>query len=266
MIGLPPYTPDELVEVVIEDDRVWIRYAEFFGCPLRLTPEQALALVAAGTTLLAVPGADREGPLGRGLAKLAAVLGVDGVSPVDVNLGAAQPAVLDALQRAVRERRQVRIDYYAYGRDERTERVIDPYRVYADEGAWYVLGHCHVAGGERLFRVDRISALDLLEATFAEPPQRPDGDVFSPSPGDPRVTLELAPSAAWVADYYPTEERTDLGDRRLRIVLAVTAEPWLERLLVRLGPDAKVVDAPDGSTHAGAAARAARRMLSTYQR
>src|SRR5690606_15193044 len=30
MVGLPPYTPDSLVEVVIEDGRVWIHYADFF--------------------------------------------------------------------------------------------------------------------------------------------------------------------------------------------------------------------------------------------
>ena len=72
MVGLHPYTPDQLIEVVVEDDRVWIRYAEYFARPLRLTPEEGLTLVAAGTSLLAAPGADGSGPLARGLAKVGA--------------------------------------------------------------------------------------------------------------------------------------------------------------------------------------------------
>ena len=77
MVGLYPYTPDELVDLVIDDDRVWVRYAPFFERPLRLTPEQALSLVTTSSGLLAVPGAESDGPLARGLQKVADVLGVD---------------------------------------------------------------------------------------------------------------------------------------------------------------------------------------------
>src|SRR5687768_895179 len=66
--GVHPFTPDSLMEVEYEGGRVWIRYADWFDRPLRLTPEEGLALVAAGTALLAVPGADPDGPLARGLA------------------------------------------------------------------------------------------------------------------------------------------------------------------------------------------------------
>jgi hypothetical protein len=44
----------------------------------------------------------------------------------------------------------------------------------------------------------------------------------------------------------------------------VSATPWLERLLVRLGPDARVVEAEaPGLVDAGG--RAARRILARYQ-
>ena len=80
-----PSHPDQLVEVVIEDGRVWIHYAEYFERPLRLTPDQALALVTAGSGLLAVPGADPDGPLARGLAKLAETLGVTPGADIDID-------------------------------------------------------------------------------------------------------------------------------------------------------------------------------------
>ena len=39
MVGIPPYTPDELIDVIIEDDRVWITLGRYFTRPLRLTAD-----------------------------------------------------------------------------------------------------------------------------------------------------------------------------------------------------------------------------------
>lgn len=264
LCGLYPYTPDELVEVVVEEDRVWIRYADFFSRPLRLTPEQALALVAAGASLLAVPGADPEGPLARGLAKLAAVLGVAPEEALEVSLGTAAEETLELLQEAVRTGRQVELDYYAFGRDERARRVVDPYRVYADQGQWYVAGWDHLRDGERVFRVDRISSATLLDSTFEPPADQPDLGAYRPRPDDPRIVLDLTPGARWVAEQYPLEGFGEREDGGCRVTLAVSAVPWLERLLLRLGPDATVVGW-DGGGPRDLARDAACRVLARYR-
>ncbi len=264
MVGTYPFTPDQLVEVVVEDDRVWIHYAEYFERPLRLTPDQALALVTAGSSLLAVPGADPEGPLARGLAKLAETLGVTPGADIDVDLGQASAETLAAVREAIADRRSLDIDYYAYNRDEVTSRRVDPYRVTADQGAWYLLAHCHRAAGERLFRVDRIRSLVVTDASFQPPADVPDVSVFEPNPDDPRVVLELAPEAAWVPQAYPAEEVEDLGDGRLRVTLAISAVPWLARLLVRLGP-AATVERADASIPTDLAATSARAILARYR-
>jgi proteasome accessory factor C len=262
MVGLYPYTPDVLIELYVDDDEVHITLPQAFDRPLRLTAEQAVALVAAGSTLLTVPGADPSGPLARALAKLSGALGGGPGPGVEVRLGPAAQDVLETLRRATAEHREVRIDYYAYGRDERTERVIDPYRVTSDEGQWYVSANCHLAGGDRLFRVDRIRAAELLDDHFEPPADLPPESLFTPTDTDPRVVLDLAPDARWVTEYYPVEEVTE-KDGRLRATLAVTARPWLERLLLRLGPSARVVDGPDDLR--GAAADAAGRILGRYR-
>jgi len=261
MVGLYPFTPDELIDVVIEDGRVWIRLAEYFARPLRLTPEQGLALVAAGSSLAAVQGADPEGPLARGLAKLAGVLGVaDGVS---VQLGDAEPEVLTQLRQAIEQHRRLELDYYTFGRDERTTRAVDPHRVYADQGQWYLAAYCHLVEGDRLFRVDRIAALRPLEQTFEPTGETPSQGVFSPRDDDPRVTLDLQPEAAWVVDQYPIEARESRPDGVIRATLAISARPWLERLLVRLGPLAEVV-AADPPLDASLGRDAARRVAARY--
>lgn len=264
LVGVPPYTPDALIDVVQEGERVWIHFADVFAQPQRLTPDQAVALLSAGASVLALPGADPDGSLARGVAKLAAVLGVDADQVLEVDLGGSDPQVLATLRQAVRERRRVHLDYWSYGRDTRSERDVDPYLVQADHGALYLLAHCHRAGGERRFRVDRINRADLLEETFEPPPAAAaPAQLFQADADDPRVTLRLAPEGRWVTETYPIEARRDLDDGSVEVTLAIAAEPWLARLLVNLGPHAEVLDAPGDLI--GAGRRAARRVLARYR-
>ncbi len=268
MVGVPPYTPDTLIDVTVEGDRVWLRFADVFARPLHLTPEQGLALVAAGSASQNLSGDDDGGPLASALAKLAQVLGVEPGEAVSVTLGETRPAVLEALRTAATEGRATRIDYYAYGRDERTTRTVDPHAVFAHQGAWYLGAYCHLAEAERLFRIDRVVDVVVLDERF-DPPTGADGAdraaaPITLGPDVPRVVLEAPASAAWVAEAYPVDEVTELEDGRLRLRLGVTARPWLERLLVRLGAEAHVVESDDPQlTDAGSSA--ARRILARYQ-
>ena len=194
LVGLPPYTPDALIDVVQEGDRVWIHFADVFDAPQRLTPDQAVALLTAGASVLALPGTEADGPLGRGVAKLAAVLGVDADQVLDVDLGLGGADVLEVLRTAVAEHRRVHLDYYSYGRDARTERDVDPYLVHAEDGSLYVLGHCHLAGGRAPLpgRPHRGAPRSSTSGSSRRPPTAPAG-VFQPDDDDPRVELELDP-------------------------------------------------------------------------
>jgi proteasome accessory factor C len=267
LCGVHPFTPDALIDVDIEGGRVWIRYADFFARPLRLTPEEGLQLVAAGAALLAVPGADPQGPLARGLAKLAGVLGVEVADALDVELGSVPQGLLDGLREAADEGRSVEIDYYAYGRDARTRRVVDPEAVYAADGEWYLSAWCHLAEAPRRFRVDRIRSSRVLDRDGAG---RDGADrrrrrevvsrtVFEPSPEDPRVVLELEPQARWVVEQYPVEDVEELAGGRVRVRLVAGERAWLERLLLRVGRFGRAVEGADD-----VAASAAGRVLARY--
>ncbi len=260
LCGLHPYTPDMLIDVDIADGRVWIRYAEYFARPLRLTPAEGLALLASGRTVLAASGGDDDGPLGRGLDKLATAMGVDAGQAVEIELGLVADDLLRTLRTAAAASRQVEIDYYSFGRDERTSRVIDPYAVFSAGGQWYVSGWCHRVDDERLFRVDRIATATVLGSAFRPPVKAPELAAYRPDAGDPRVTLDLEPPARWVVEQYPVEEVTELDGGRLRVTLVASQPAWLDRLLLRLGPQATVVEG-DGGQVAGAA----RRLLVRYQ-
>ncbi|MGI8983199.1 MAG: helix-turn-helix transcriptional regulator [Acidimicrobiales bacterium] len=260
LCGLHPYTPDMLIDVDIADGRVWIRYAEYFSRPLRLTPTEGLALLASGRTVLATSGGDDGGPLARGLDKLASAMGVDAGEAVEIELGPVAEDVLGTLRAAVAARRQVEIDYYSFGRDERARRVVDPYAVFSAGGQWYVTGWCHRVDDERVFRVDRIASATALDNSFDPPGSPPELATYRPGAGDRRVTLDLEPSARWVAEQYPVEKVEEAGGGRLRVTLVASQSAWLERLLLRLGRRAIVVGGDGGAT-----AAAARRLLARYQ-
>jgi len=245
LCGLHPYTPDMLIEVDVADGRVWIRYAEYFARPLRLTPAEGLALLAAGQVALATPGADPTGPLARGLAKLAAALGMGDTEAVEVALGSAEAEVLARLQDAAARARQIEIEYYSFGKDRWSERVVDPYAVFSAAGQWYLAAWCHAVDDERLFRVDRVRRAQVLESGFDPPATPPDFAVYRARPGDQRVTLDLEPAGRWVVDQYPAEAVQELAGGRTRVTLAVSERAWLERLLLRLGPAAGVVGGGD---------------------
>jgi proteasome accessory factor C len=262
LCGVHPFTPDVLIDVDVADGRVWIRMADYFRRPLRLSPQEGLALVSAGSALLSVPGADPDGALATGLAKLEDVLGVGAAAGFDVELASVTPAVLGAVRQAADVGRKIEIDYYSFGRDGHSTRVVQPWRVFNASGQWYLSGWCERAEGERLFRVDRISRAETLAATF-DPPATfdPSGGappgpmaLYHPGPDDPLVVLDLEPPAHWVAEQYPNEAVQVVGPTVLRVALRTSQKAWLERLLLRAGPDARVVDG-DHTLLAAAAAR-----------
>lgn len=264
-VGVHPFSPDALIDVVLEDGCVWLHLAQPFGRPLRLTPEEGLALVAAGRSMVGAPGVDADGSLARGLAKLARSLGIADEGAVDVRLAdEVAPELLDRLRSAARDRHRVAIDYYSFARDEHTAREIDPYQVFADQGRWYVAAWCHRAEGERVFRLDRIGSAEVLDVVFEPPPTADRAGTFQPGPDSPHVVLDLEPDARWVVEHYPYERLEDLGDGRRRVTLAVTARPWLERLLLSLGPDAAVVEVDDRLGGPGVRSAAAARVLRRY--
>ncbi|MFO7169354.1 MAG: YafY family protein [Chloroflexota bacterium] len=52
-----------------------------------------------------------------------------------------------------------------------TERRVDPYGLVFHWGRWYLAAWCHLRQAMRVFRLDRINALEVLPETFTRPPQ-----------------------------------------------------------------------------------------------
>jgi proteasome accessory factor C len=76
------------------------------------------------------------------------------------------------------------------------------------------------------------------------------------------ATLILPASAAWVRETYPVLAAEHGADGRWRVRLAVAGERWLQRLLLRVGPGAEVVEPREWAALGPAAAA---RLLARYQ-
>jgi proteasome accessory factor C len=248
LTGLPPYGPGDLVEVDVDDDsRVWIRMADHFSRPVRLTRGEALALYLRGTELLGAPGLSEAEALRSALDKLAATLGREALADLHVEIGhsAGEPGALAEVRRAVTARERIEIDHYSAARDAVTTRRIDPEHVFSALGNWYVVAWDHLADAERMFRIDRIREARPTGETFQSRGLLGQGrELYTAGPQDIPVRLRLGPGARWVAEYYQVERAVE-RDGFVEVTLPTKDLAWMAKLLLRLRGEAEVLDPPE---------------------
>jgi proteasome accessory factor C len=265
--GLPGAVSGDLIDVDMDaldgEGVVRLGNADYLGRPLRLDVHEALALIVALRTLHEVCGPGERDAIDRALLKLESAAGdaMSRAEQVDVQIEAPDRAVSDAVNESLRAGKRLRIAYYVPARDETTEREVDPMRLVVAEGRSYLEAWCRRVEDVRMFRLDRIAQIEVLAAAAEPPPQARSRDLsaglFQPSPTDLLATVELDPSARWVAEYYPCESVTELGSGRMRVTLRVSDPAWLRRLVLRLGGAARLVSpAEDAAAIRAAAAEA----------
>ncbi|HEY7947525.1 MAG TPA: WYL domain-containing protein [Acidimicrobiales bacterium] len=267
--GLPPYTPDQLMEILVDEEEVVANLGPELARPRRLTAAEGFALVTAARAIEAVPGTDPDGALARGLEKLETVLGDRGRLRIDLG----EPPYLAELRRAVEDGVQIELGYYSVSSDEESVRVVDPVSVVTLDGRWYLDAYCHRAGDRRRFRVDRVLSVRPTgktvagtgsESTVGADTRPPDvGEAaFVPGPDATVARVAVDDAGRWLVDAFPHLGIDPLPDGRTVITLAVASTVWFDRLLLRLGPHAEVLDPPE---LAASGRQAAERLLARYR-
>jgi proteasome accessory factor C len=238
-----PYCP---IDLSYEGGEIVVSQAESIARPLRLAADEASALLVALRMLAEMPGDGSA--VARLTAKIEEAAGAAGAAIAQGTIQIVPPnegAVAAQVREALAEGRRVHLRYYVQGRDEATERDVDPMRLLVVEGRSYLEGWCRLAESVRLFRLDRVLELTMLDVPRQVPAEATERDVdqglFLPSESDERVELELSAAASWVAEYWPCESVTELGEGRRRAVLRTPDTRWVRRLALRLGEDARVV-------------------------
>ncbi len=262
-VGSPPFAPDDFLDLYVEGDRVYVALHQSFSRPPRFTESEAAALAAAAQAL---GGDGRE----RAVKALRDSVPRDRRASFDelasrIYAGAppAKDSVLGRLQRAIAERRAVRLAHHSASRAEETDRIVHPYTLAQRFGHWYLYGLDPARGRALAFRLDRVRECAVLEQRF-EPPGEADlarARLFSDAEGEP-PRVRVGPTAAPWAIARPgvrLVKRTETGGAVVELPGA-SAE-WATRFALSLGGDAEVVAPAAARRHF---AEAVRRTLQRY--
>lgn len=173
------------------------------GRGVRLPPLMFSAAEALGLVMAVLDGhhdaGDATDPVGSALGKLVRAL----PEPVAGQAEAVRrstatapdraavrpdPSTTTTLVNACSQRRRVRLGYRS-GAGSEWSTPVDPWAVVVRHGRWYLLCWSHAAHARRAYRVDRITAAELLDGTFT-----------APADLDPVADLEAHLAVGWEFD------------------------------------------------------------------
>jgi proteasome accessory factor C len=252
MCGLPGYGPGDLIDLSFEGETITVTHDAGMSRPLRLTGAEATALLVALRALAETPGVLDANAVHRTIAKIESAAGQAQPSGVVVGAGVREgkktAETRETVRGALQAGRALRMRYYTASKDSVSERTVDPMRLLIVQAVGYLEAWCRRVEAVRLFRLDRIDEITVLDEraappAHAEPTDLSDG-ISATRPGQPEAELVLEPDARWVAEYYPCEELDELDGGRLRIRMRYGDESWMVRLVLGLGGDA-TVEKPD---------------------
>lgn len=157
---------------------------------------------------------------------------------------------LESLRRAIRQARRIHLVYRSGERSEVTSRRVDPYALVHRFGWWYIVGWCHLRRDERIFRIDRIQELRLLEEQF-DPPEDFDVRVYTETqfqaPEPVRARLRFVPEFSFLAlgNRAMWESLEELKDGSVVTTLTTPDIHWAATTVLSFGPSVEVLDPPE---------------------
>ncbi len=274
-LGVPVryITPDE--DSSVEDGGYVIELKKYRLPEVHLTTDEISALVLATSVARAVPGNSHARICDLALRKLAfdypepdtplawppqngAMGDAPEHEPVLVHFPEGKSESdrelsdrFAALEGATRRRKRVTISYKSASSGVVQSREVDPYGLFYRDQSWLLVGHCHLRGDTRSFRLDRMESLVVAPKPKSPDFERPsEFDVRSYASRSPwtfapkdveEVTLELGGEALSAAneDFGDDATREDVdvdGDMRVRIRFSTgNPEFVVSRLLASKG-------------------------------
>jgi proteasome accessory factor C len=219
--------------------------------PMRLTRSELLALELGLAMLRAERPSEEHRAIDAATARLRQAVAKlpDEEIADDFRVASLAPAGdlehLRRLRQAFRTRHKVRLTYRKAGDEMSSSRVICPYAIVFASGMWYAVAHCESSDGIRIFRLDRVEAVEQLGARFESPREFSvdavvrDGKAFH-GPGAGALRLRYSPRIArWIAE---REGRALEQDGSLTMEYPLADSEWAVRHVLQYGPDVTVLE------------------------
>ncbi len=165
------------------------------------------------------------------------------------------PDIWQQLEEACQSRKSVQMTYYTASSNSTSDRKLDPYLLHIYRGTNpYVIGYCHKRHGIRWFRVDRIRALQILDASFTPQPSF-DAKEHLEMIFQHEVGGESHPVAIWFdaatspyireRRWHPTQTIREHSDGSLTLQMQVKGMNDLKRWVLGYGKGAIVQKPPE---------------------
>lgn len=243
LVGRPPFQPDDFVDIYVENDRVYVDLDQRFKKPPRLTASEAAALAAAAKLLQPAAG----DALSSALRKLQQALpSQDQVrfKQLGKQIDAEQHASkdLEPLTRAIRERKEVAFDYFSAHRGKTERRTTRPLELFAHRGHWYLSAFCKSSDERRLFRLDRVREVRVLDSTFESNAEDQRTSLGKASTVTARVKFS-ATAAPYVKERFGNLAHA-LLEGGVEVSLPLQSEAWLTQWVLSFGGEAEVLEPP----------------------
>jgi proteasome accessory factor C len=253
MCGVPDYTPADLMDYRIEGDRVYVMFADFFGRPLTLTREEAVAIFVAGHALIRSEIFREDGALASALEKVGRLLSEedegdvrDVIERIQVEMSAYKDRWKEIIEEGIQKDKDLLIEYFSFSRDEMSKREVEPLSLLWSKGHWYLYAWCHAAKDTRLFRMDRIKSVRLTDREDAGDSRKafevPDliGE-YKPDKKAHHVKLKFTGSEGRrLVEEWPTARVVEGRAGAVTIELRTRNLSWLANYLLKFGDRMRV--------------------------
>jgi proteasome accessory factor C len=244
------YRPDELFFLdydLLEEGIIDLSFAPTLESVPRLSTRQAAA-IASGLSYLVqlVEPSDQNQIL-----ELLTILG-KGAAGQQALPFMVQPASKDAdfevARRAVAESRAIGCSY-RNSSGEVMNREIEPLRLESRDSNWYLRGFCRTNKEDRIFRLDRMREIVLLEVFEYRSDQRTQTEeIYAVRASDTEVLFEVDPEAfSLIADYKPDFEI--VGNKSIQVKIPIGQLENLGRIVARYSGRVRVL-APENARSA----------------
>jgi predicted DNA-binding transcriptional regulator YafY len=236
--------------------------------PLTFTASEALAIIAAGQSLLSQDGLPLCDDLGTALLKVkAAICSIEDkrtfyrLEPRFTYLSekirdyTPWQGLIQQIIECIYHCRSITVVYDSFSSDEVTERIIDPYDLYWNKGNLYLAAYCHKHNDMRSFRIDRFCAIKKVGERFTRDPEfhlneylGPSWRVYRGNEDVIKVKILVYPPAARLfreTHYHDTQELEELEDGKLSCTFKVPDTPEFRTWLLGWGSQVEVVEPPE---------------------
>lgn len=211
--GLPPYSPDQLFDISIEDGFVSMFYNDVFVAPLKLNDSERTNATVALTRLKEESGTEES----KQIDEILSIINSSQKQVLDVKNSSEH---FDIFQKAIDEKNVVTITYLSLNSGSIDERDIEPKIIFTTASSSYIYAYCHRDKLMKLFRSDRITNVHLSDSSpisheFDENLNLEiDNDDVVPfiSSTNSYVVFKIEKQGQWIIDTYPVEVLDEMNN------------------------------------------------------